>query len=66
VLREVEGLSYEEIAQAMQISKGTVMSRLFHARRKMQRMLRERFGDEVPLTADERDAARDAAEEDAP
>jgi len=68
VLREVEGLSYEEIAQAMQISKGTVMSRLFHARRKMQRMLREHFGDEVPPTADERDAARDlaaaAAEED--
>lgn len=67
VLRELEGLSYEEIAQTMQISKGTVMSRLFHARRKMQRMLRERFGDEVPLTADERDALADGkGEEDVP
>ena len=55
VLREVEGMSYEEIAEAMEVPKGTVMSRLFHARRKMQRMLREHFGDEVPATADERD-----------
>ncbi len=56
MLREVEGMSYEEIAEAMEVPKGTVMSRLFHARRKMQRMLREHFGDEVPKTADERDA----------
>jgi len=56
LLREVEGMSYEEIAEAMEVPKGTVMSRLFHARRKMQRMLREHFGDEVPKTADERDA----------
>lgn len=55
VLREVEGLSYEEIAEAMEVPKGTVMSRLFHARRKMQKMLREHFGDEVPKTAEERD-----------
>lgn len=55
VLREVEGLSYEEIAEAMEVPKGTVMSRLFHARRKMQKMLREHFGDEVPRTAEARD-----------
>jgi RNA polymerase sigma-70 factor, ECF subfamily len=57
VLREVEGMSYEEIAEAMEVPKGTIMSRLFHARRKMQRMLREHFGDEVPQTADEREGA---------
>jgi RNA polymerase sigma-70 factor, ECF subfamily len=39
VLREVEGLSYEELAQALEIPKGTVMSRLFHARTKMQEIL---------------------------
>jgi RNA polymerase sigma-70 factor (ECF subfamily) len=39
VLREVEGLSYEELAQTLDIQKGTVMSRLFHARKKMQRLL---------------------------
>jgi RNA polymerase sigma-70 factor (ECF subfamily) len=35
LLREVEGLSYEEIAETMRISKGTVMSRLHYARKKL-------------------------------
>jgi RNA polymerase sigma-70 factor (ECF subfamily) len=39
VLREVDGLSYEELAQVFEIPKGTVMSRLFHARTKMQEIL---------------------------
>ena len=39
VLRELEGLSYQEIATAMKCSPGTVMSRLFHARKRMQALL---------------------------
>jgi RNA polymerase sigma-70 factor (ECF subfamily) len=39
LMREVEGMSYEEMAEAMGVSKGTIMSRLFHARRKMQTAL---------------------------
>jgi len=39
VLREVEGLSYEDLAERLGIQKGTVMSRLFHARKKMQAAL---------------------------
>jgi len=39
ILREVEGLAYQEIADVLGISIGTVMSRLFHARRNMQRVL---------------------------
>lgn len=39
LLREVEGLSYEEMAEALDVPKGTIMSRLFHARRKMQSAL---------------------------
>ena len=39
VMRELEGLSYEEMAKAMDCSKGTIMSRLFHARRNMQKRL---------------------------
>ena len=36
VLREIEGMSYEEMAKALEVPKGTIMSRLFHARKKMQ------------------------------
>ena len=44
VLRELEGLSYEELAERLDLHKGTVMSRLFHARKKMQALLREYAG----------------------
>jgi RNA polymerase sigma-70 factor, ECF subfamily len=44
VLRELEGLSYEELSERLGIPKGTVMSRLFHARSKMQELLREYAG----------------------
>ncbi|MCX5747526.1 MAG: sigma-70 family RNA polymerase sigma factor [Proteobacteria bacterium] len=39
IMRELEGLSYEDMAKAMGCSKGTIMSRLFHARRNMQKRL---------------------------
>jgi len=39
LLREVEGLSYDEIATVMKVPKGTIMSRLFHARRNLQSAL---------------------------
>lgn len=39
LLREQEGLSYEEMAQVMKCSKGTIMSRLHHARKNLQRAL---------------------------
>lgn len=43
VMRELQGLSYADMAKAMNCSKGTIMSRLFHARRNMQKLLRERL-----------------------
>jgi len=36
VLRELEGLRYEEISSVLQISKGTVESRIFRARAKLK------------------------------
>ncbi len=48
VMRELEGLSYEEMAAAMECSKGTIMSRLFHARKNMQAQLADLRGDGAP------------------
>ena len=39
VLREYEGMSYKEMAEVMNCSEGTVMSRLHHARKKLQSKL---------------------------
>ena len=41
LLREMEGMSYEDLSRTLDIPKGTVMSRLFHARAKVQKILRE-------------------------
>jgi RNA polymerase sigma-70 factor (ECF subfamily) len=43
VLRELEGLSYEEIAAAMDCPVGTVRSRIFRAREAIDRRLRDVF-----------------------
>jgi RNA polymerase sigma-70 factor (ECF subfamily) len=47
VMREVEGLSYDEMAHVMGVSKGTIMSRLFHARQKLQRALHDCYAEQV-------------------
>jgi len=44
IFREVEGLSYQEMADAMECSIGTVMSRLHYARKKMQELLKDYVG----------------------
>jgi len=43
VLRELEGLSYEDIAQAMDCPVGTVRSRIFRAREAIDKRLSEVF-----------------------
>jgi RNA polymerase sigma-70 factor, ECF subfamily len=44
LLREMEGMSYEDLSRVLKIPKGTVMSRLFHARAKAQALLKEYLG----------------------
>lgn len=43
ILRDIEGLSYEEIAAAMHINEGTVKSRLSRARARLQLILKEKL-----------------------
>ncbi len=61
LLREVDGLSYAEIARSLRIPKGTVMSRLHYARRRLRATLLE-VGSEGPsagsLAAEEIEGVR--------
>ena len=43
VLKEIEDLHYHEIAEILNLSIGTVMSRLFYGRKKLQSILRPLF-----------------------
>lgn len=47
ILRELEGLSYKEIADVADIPVGTVMSRLARARKRLQLSLTHRMNKEV-------------------
>jgi RNA polymerase sigma-70 factor (ECF subfamily) len=41
LMKEIEGMQYHEIAESLDCSIGTVMSRLFYARKKLQSQLRD-------------------------
>ena len=41
LMKEIEGMQYHEIAEMLGCSIGTVMSRLFYARKKLQTLLRD-------------------------
>ena len=62
VMREIEGLSYEEMAQAMGVSKGTIMSRLFHARQKLQKALHDCYVEQVGAKPPHDDAKKEGGE----
>jgi RNA polymerase sigma-70 factor (ECF subfamily) len=41
LMKEIDGMQYHEIAEALGCSIGTVMSRLFYARKKLQNLLKD-------------------------
>ena len=45
LMKEIEEMQYHEIAEALGCSIGTVMSRLFYARKKLQNLLRDVYED---------------------
>src|ERR1051325_7785636 len=45
LMKETEDMQYHEIAEALGCSIGTVMSRLFYARKKLQNLLRDVYED---------------------
>ena len=47
LLRHFDRLKYSELADRLEIPTGTVMSRLYHARRRLRQLLEE--PDEVPI-----------------
>jgi RNA polymerase sigma-70 factor (ECF subfamily) len=52
LLRDVQGLSYQEIAEVVGCSLGTVMSRLHYARQKLKEKLRPLLGPEFQEEAE--------------
>ncbi len=46
VLKEIEGLSYDDIARTLNIKTGTVSSRLFYAREKLRKGLEKSLNEE--------------------
>jgi RNA polymerase sigma-70 factor (ECF subfamily) len=45
LMKEIEEMQYHEIAEALGCSIGTVMSRLFYARKKLQNSLKDVYED---------------------
>lgn len=44
MLRHLDGLSYQELAERLEVPQGTIMSRLYHARKKLRdRLARHSF-----------------------
>lgn len=58
ILREIDGLSYSEIAKVIECTEGTVMSRLHHARKKLQQELGKYLNSKEGVNESSRSASK--------
>lgn len=61
ILADIEGMSYKEIAEALQIPIGTVMSRISRARRQLQKSLWEYAKERGYVTAPTQSSKKESA-----
>jgi RNA polymerase sigma factor (sigma-70 family) len=47
ILRHFQNMSYDQIAEALHCNKGTVTSRLYYARKKLEELLGTGKGDSI-------------------
>lgn len=47
VLRDIQGLSYDEISQVLKLNLGTVKSRIYRARERIRKMMYKRHGKDL-------------------